>query len=53
MTVISIGREEARKGKSDGDENPDATRLEKLKSLLILPEGKGFQELLDEEEPLR
>lgn len=52
-TVIAIAIKEEYKGKSEGEKNPNATRLEKLKTRLLSAKGKTYEELLNEKKTAR
>lgn len=52
-TVIAIAIKEEYKGKSEGEKNPNATRLEKLKSFFLSSRGKTYEELLNEKNASR
>lgn len=53
LAVVAMGIKEEHLGRSEGEENPNATRLEKLKSTIFTNKGKTFEEVCAEDEDVK
>lgn len=49
-SVVAMAIKESYKGKSEGEKNPNANRLEKMKRFLFTDKGKTYDQILKEEE---
>lgn len=53
LAVIGMGLKEKYRGKSEGEENPNPTKLQKLKDAVFTNKGKTFEQVCAEDEDVR